>query len=176
LFRERGYDRVSIDELMGAAGLTRGGFYAHFPSKSELFLEILRERHPMLRKLALRDGPGADELWMQMLDIFRDYLDPAHLEIVSKGCALSALGGDATRGGPRARSAYDEAFTRIVAEMARGQNLAPDDPGLTSALVLAVGAVSVAAATSAKDRKKVILEAAFAQFLEIAQRCRKDRH
>ncbi|MUZ66470.1 TetR family transcriptional regulator, partial [Agrobacterium vitis] len=36
LFRERGIDAVSVADLMGAAGLTTGGFYGHFASKDEL--------------------------------------------------------------------------------------------------------------------------------------------
>ena len=36
LFRERGFEKVSVDEVMKAAGLTHGAFYAHFSSKEEL--------------------------------------------------------------------------------------------------------------------------------------------
>jgi TetR/AcrR family transcriptional repressor of nem operon len=36
LFRERGFDAVSVDDLMKAAGFTHGGFYNHFASKAEL--------------------------------------------------------------------------------------------------------------------------------------------
>ena len=39
LFRKRGFEGVSIDNLMAAADLTRGGFYAHFSSKSDLFAQ-----------------------------------------------------------------------------------------------------------------------------------------
>src|SRR5215813_12004871 len=36
LFRERGFEKVSVGEVMKAAGLTHGAFYAHFDSKEEL--------------------------------------------------------------------------------------------------------------------------------------------
>src|SRR5215472_1503245 len=36
LFRERGFENVSVGEVMKAAGLTHGAFYAHFDSKEEL--------------------------------------------------------------------------------------------------------------------------------------------
>lgn len=42
LFRERGHDKVSVAELMAAAGLTHGGFYGHFTSKEELAGEACR--------------------------------------------------------------------------------------------------------------------------------------
>lgn len=41
LFNRRGLGEVSIDEIMGAAGLTRGGFYNHFKSKDELYVEAV---------------------------------------------------------------------------------------------------------------------------------------
>src|SRR5262245_19371914 len=41
LFRDRGYDGVTVAEVMGAAGLTHGGFYGHFASKDELIAETL---------------------------------------------------------------------------------------------------------------------------------------
>jgi AcrR family transcriptional regulator len=39
LFRERGFDGIGLNDVMEAAGLTRGGFYGHFPSKEELAVE-----------------------------------------------------------------------------------------------------------------------------------------
>jgi TetR/AcrR family transcriptional regulator, transcriptional repressor for nem operon len=41
LFNRRGFENVSIDEIMADAGLTRGGFYSYFLSKSELYVEAL---------------------------------------------------------------------------------------------------------------------------------------
>ena len=41
LFNQHGFENVSINEIMGAAGLTRGGFYSYFASKTELYAETL---------------------------------------------------------------------------------------------------------------------------------------
>ena len=41
LFNRRGFDEVSIDQIMSQAGLTRGGFYNHFQTKEELYCEAL---------------------------------------------------------------------------------------------------------------------------------------
>jgi hypothetical protein len=41
LFNQRGFESVSINEIMGAAGLTRGGFYSYFAGKTELYAETL---------------------------------------------------------------------------------------------------------------------------------------
>lgn len=41
LFREKGFDAVSVAEVMKAAGLTHGGFYGHFSSKDDLIAQTL---------------------------------------------------------------------------------------------------------------------------------------
>ena len=41
LFNRHGFDRVSLDQIMSGAGLTRGGFYSYFDSKSDLYAEVL---------------------------------------------------------------------------------------------------------------------------------------
>src|SRR5271156_6141689 len=41
LFNRHGFDRVSVDQIMSGAGLTRGGFYSYFESKSDLYAEVL---------------------------------------------------------------------------------------------------------------------------------------
>ncbi len=40
LFRERGFDRIGVADVMKQAGLTHGGFYGHFKSKEDLAAEI----------------------------------------------------------------------------------------------------------------------------------------
>ena len=59
LFRLRGYAGTSIDDIMLAAGLTRGAFYAHFESKEDLFAEVIRAGDGLLRKLRARTRPSA---------------------------------------------------------------------------------------------------------------------
>jgi len=44
VFAERGYDRASLDDVVAAAGLTKGAVYSSFASKDELFYALMRER------------------------------------------------------------------------------------------------------------------------------------
>ena len=57
LFRLRGYAGTNIDDVMQAAGLTRGAFYAHFASKDELFAAAIHAGHGLLARLR---APGGD--------------------------------------------------------------------------------------------------------------------
>jgi TetR/AcrR family transcriptional regulator, transcriptional repressor for nem operon len=94
LFRERGLDRVTVAEIMGAAGLTHGGFYAHFKSKDDLIAaSAARSLDEFDRQIDLATSASADPVrW------FVDrYLSPAHRDNPGRGCALVALGGELTR-------------------------------------------------------------------------------
>lgn len=119
LFRERGYAATGIDTLMDAAGLTRGGFYAHFPDKEALLAEVLQADRGLPRMLAARDGRSRAALRRQARRIFADYLNPAHQHEVAVGCSAAALAADAARAGPVARAAYGDLLRRIAGELLR---------------------------------------------------------
>lgn len=92
LLRERGLAGSSVQEVMGGAGLTVGGFYAHFDSKEALFEETLRR--------------SARETWEQLLSgpepllrLVRTYLSRSHRDHPETGCPLPATLADLTREG-----------------------------------------------------------------------------
>jgi TetR/AcrR family transcriptional repressor of nem operon len=116
LFREFGYDGVGVDAIMTEAGLTAGGFYAHFPSKRALFDEALAT--------ALATGKAAetatamksaesDEVGRLRLMI-KNYLSRQHRDQVADGCPLPALTPDAARGGEASRENYERQLLQYV--------------------------------------------------------------
>lgn len=136
LFRLRGHAGTNIDDIMLAAGLTRGAFYAHFTSKDALFAEIVRMGHGLLPKL--RAGKSA-----AVLDA---YLDRESLSATAQGCALAALAGDVARSPLAARLAYANVLHGVITELARGRKRALDADA-TAVAILAVGAVTLARAS-----------------------------
>ncbi|MCS6802643.1 MAG: TetR/AcrR family transcriptional regulator [Chloroflexota bacterium] len=110
--RATGIERVGISALMGALGLTHGGFYAHFPSKDALAAEALAAAlaEQCDRLLAAgEDGPAA------MVDA---YLSPAHRDHPEDGCPLPAVAAEVARGSPAVRRAFTAAFANTVARLA----------------------------------------------------------
>src|SRR6188508_1254314 len=85
LFRLRGYAGTNIDDIMLAAGLTRGSFYAHFKSKDDLFAEVVRAGHGLLADLRAKDS--------NLLAVLDKYLDKDE----PHECSLAALPGDVAR-------------------------------------------------------------------------------
>ncbi len=148
LFNLRGFEAVSIDEVMSEAGLTRGGFYKHFSAKDELYQEAVLEficqevpdawqrQHVDPR----RSGPALARM------ILEAYLSDEHFEDREASCPMIALPSDVQRGNPGVREAFRQVLEMMVG--AFEANLEPSArPTRQRALALvsmAVGAMVLA--------------------------------
>lgn len=150
LFRSRGYESTSIDDVMGAAGLTRGAFYAHFASKEALFGEVLGVDHGLIRMMRARKGSDRRALRREAARLLGDYLAPEHLAEVGRGCTLAALPGDAVRAGRKSRAAYAEALASLIAEFERSVTGRGAADRAALAVIVSVGAVILARACAAR--------------------------
>ncbi len=142
LFRLRGYHATSIDDIMLAAGLTRGSFYAHFKSKDELFAQVVGSGQGLLWKLRSADA--------ELLGVLDAYLAKDDLAATAQDCSLAALPGDVARAPVGAQLAYANVLDAVIGEMARGRSRKLD-PAATAAAILAIGAVGLARASG--DRR-----------------------
>jgi TetR/AcrR family transcriptional repressor of nem operon len=97
LFRDKGFDAVSVAEVMKAAGLTHGGFYGHFSSKDDLIAQTLAH------VLAADSGGGGD--FRAFVDA---YLSPRHRDNAAGGCPTAGLAADIRHQTQAARSALTE--------------------------------------------------------------------
>jgi TetR/AcrR family transcriptional repressor of nem operon len=140
LFRLRGHAGANIDDIMLAAGLTRGAFYAHFTSKDDLFAETIRAGQGLPARL--RTG--------EVEAVLDDYLDKESLAANALACALAALPGDVARGPLAAQLAYANQLHVAIGELARGRRRKLDADA-TAAAILAIGAVILARASG--DRR-----------------------
>jgi TetR/AcrR family transcriptional repressor of nem operon len=118
-FREEGVAGVSVPELMGRAGLTHGGFYAHFRNKDQLVAEAcriaLRESSARLIETA-RQAPREERL----AAFIRAYASSTHRDDPGAGCVLPALAAELGRhDAPEVRAAFTESFNESIATLAR---------------------------------------------------------
>jgi TetR/AcrR family transcriptional repressor of nem operon len=110
LFRERGFENVSVGEVMKATGLTHGAFYAHFASKQELqeaavaygqALSASRARNHGATKTGRR--AYADR-----------YLSPSHRDNPGDGCTMAALAQEIARSTPELKAVFERGFEEIL--------------------------------------------------------------
>ena len=93
LVRERGISGARVAEVMKGAGLTVGGFYAHFGSKEALVDEALRRTGAELSERLfsrLDEKPEADRVEV----VLKRYLSAAHRDAQTLGCPLPAVVGE----------------------------------------------------------------------------------
>ena len=90
LFRERGFEGVSVGELMKAAGLTHGPFYNHFASKEALMAEGLTR--DMQRATSSYDSYPATQQGLERY--IGEYLSQEHRDSVASGCNVAALSSE----------------------------------------------------------------------------------
>jgi TetR/AcrR family transcriptional repressor of nem operon len=117
LLRERGIDGIGVAEIMRQAGLTHGGFYAHFDSKEALvedaLVKALDDTRDTLAQHAAALPPA-----QRLEAIVRFYLSRGHRDAAGSGCALAALGGEIARQHPPLRAALARQYDRLVALVA----------------------------------------------------------
>src|SRR5689334_1228375 len=116
--REKGAHGVGVADLMKEAGLTHGGFYAHFASREALVIEAFGDAMDRStarwRKLLAELAPEK-----RLPAIVDGYLCPQHRDDVGHGCAVPALGAEIARESPKTRKAFAaklEAMVELFAE------------------------------------------------------------
>ena len=116
--RRNGYAGVGVADVMAEAGLTHGGFYAHFGSKDALLLEALeqagRESQDAMAKAI---GGGAAKGWSAFRTFVETYLDDALLRSLAGGCPVAALGSEMPRQSDALRAASATRVRRLVASI-----------------------------------------------------------
>ena len=100
LFNRSGFDNVSVNQIIADAGLTRGGFYSYFKSKSSLYAEVLGCFFTDPNWKSNWDGIEIDVKAPQIApQIVRAYLSRQHFNDVENSCPMVALPTDVARSG-----------------------------------------------------------------------------
>jgi TetR/AcrR family transcriptional regulator, transcriptional repressor for nem operon len=149
LFNRRGFENVSITQIMESAGLTHGGFYSYFGSKSDLYAEVLD---------CFFTNPEWEHCWEGVdvdlstgdvgPQIVRAYLSRQHFEDVENSCPMVALPTDVSRSGESARRAFETVFRAMVSVLERSviPNGLPRRTTAQAAAAMCIGGMVVARA------------------------------
>lgn len=138
LLRARGIVGARVADVMQGAGLTVGGFYAHFASKDELVSEVLHRLGAEYRDRLFRnieEKPESDRLAV----VLKRYLSAAHRDAVDQGCPFPSIVGEIATTAPEQRHALAE---EIAALIKRLESLLPQRQGQATRTV-AIGLVAL---------------------------------
>jgi TetR/AcrR family transcriptional regulator, transcriptional repressor for nem operon len=160
--RRSGYDGTGVAEIMKEAGLTHGGFYAHFDSRDGMLAEAAdragADTVAFLTRVAAEVAPKK-----ALEAMLRTYLSKEHVESAETGCAVAALGSEMPRQAPKVRRAATRRIKEMIDLVARqspdwGQPGAHERALVT--LTTAVGALVLARAVDDPKLSDALREAA----------------
>lgn len=111
--REKGAHGIGVADLMKEAGLTHGGFYAHFDSREALLIEAfgyaMDRSMDYWRKTTAETAPDKG-----LATIVDSYLTAVHRDDPGRGCAVPTLGAEIVRESPKARRAFAAKLEQMI--------------------------------------------------------------
>lgn len=160
--RRSGYGGAGVAEVMKEAGLTHGGFYAHFKSREGMLAEAA-DRAGAHGVATLARVAAAAPPKKELEAMLRAYLSKEHVEGVETGCPIAALGSEMPRQAPKVRRAATRRIKEMIDLVARqspdwGQPGAHERALLTVATAL--GALVLARAVDDSKLSHALREAA----------------
>jgi TetR/AcrR family transcriptional repressor of nem operon len=116
--REKGAHGIGVADLMKEAGLTHGGFYAHFDSRDALVMEAFT--HAMDRSTEhWRKQAEAAPAEKRLSAIVNSYLSPLHRDNPGQGCAVPTLGAEIARESAKTRRAFAGRMQQLIEMLAK---------------------------------------------------------
>src|SRR5271168_5216516 len=170
LFNVHGFDNVSLDRIMSGAGLTRGGFYSYFQSKSDLYAEVLGCFFTDPEWKNCWEGVHVDLSSTDVgAQVVRAYLSRQHFEDVENSCPMVALPTDVARSGESAKRAFETVFQAMVSVLERSatKNGLPRRATAQAAAALCVGGMVVARAMQNRECADDLRDACMAVALQL---------
>lgn len=153
LFNRHGFENVSLQQIMARAGLTHGGFYSYFKSKSDLYTEVLGCFLTDPEWKSCWEGVHVD---LSSTDVgpqvVRAYLSRQHFEDVENSCPMVALPSDVARSGESVKQAYETVFKAMVNILERSVAQKNRSGHTTARAIAALCVGGMVAARSLADR------------------------
>ncbi|MCE3602448.1 TetR/AcrR family transcriptional regulator [Massilia sp. P8910] len=158
--RRSGYAGTGVADIMKEAGLTHGGFYAHFDSRDALLAEAAdragADAVALSARIAAAAPPGQG-----IRALVEAYLSPQHLEAIEQGCPVAALCSEMPRQAPEVRHAATRHIKEMVDLIAR-QSPAWGQPGAHEQALMAL-ATMIGSLTLARAVDDPLLAESFLQ-------------
>jgi TetR/AcrR family transcriptional repressor of nem operon len=160
VFRRQGYHASGVDAVMAEAGLTAGGFYAHFDSKQALLAEALGHASAdTAARLASSIKGLSGREWIETF--LEKYLNLEHCRNLGDGCPLAALVSEVARADPPVKERFEgivRALVNEVASHARARRSKRSNERTIAAVALCLGGIGMARAVRDEAFAQQILE------------------
>jgi TetR/AcrR family transcriptional regulator, transcriptional repressor for nem operon len=169
--REKGAHGIGVADLMKEAGLTHGGFYAHFDSRDALVIEAFN--HAMDRSTEhWRKQSEATPAEKRLSTIVNSYLSPLHRDNPGQGCAVPTLAAEIARESAKTRRAFSGRMQQLIEMLAKQFHGVPPKTArkqATAALATMMGSLVMARVAGTSELSDEILKSGRDAILERAK-------
>ena len=149
VLRESGFSGVGVADIMKRAGLTHGGFYAHFPSREALLAEALeRAGEDSHGRLSRSVESASHQGTTALRALVEGYLSERHLKSPETGCPVAALASEMPRQGDVVREAASARVRSLIATVEAALPPGRAKAGAGAVAAQLVGALQIARALS----------------------------
>jgi TetR/AcrR family transcriptional repressor of nem operon len=160
LIRRQGIEETGVDDVMKAAGLTAGGFYAHFRSKDALVTDAVDRAGQMSFRQWFA---GLEELHGSAFAraLVERYLSPEHRGDLEHGCILPTLGSEMARAKRPTRQRFERRLAGLldlIAQHTEGKS-GPDRERILATVALSIGGMVLSRAVNDRAFSDEILRA-----------------
>lgn len=156
-FRKHGVNGIGVAQLMKSAGLTHGGFYAHFESKDALVAEAIDAAFDQTMDF-LKDATSVASSRQRRQAVVQAYVNKKHRDNPGAGCAIAALGADVSRLDARTRKRFEARVAALVDAIAGGDDEAARKDAIVT-LAAMVGGMVLARSVRSEALSGEILDA-----------------
>jgi len=161
LFTHHGFDKVSIDHVMQKAELTRGAFYSHFSSKSDLYAQAITKAAQSSRLSKVTNKPQSIE------EFGKYYLTSQHRDAqCQQPCPLAFLVSDISQQNKQVTKTYTKVFNHFVIE---AEKHSKDREQALQNAVLMIGGLAISRALEDKKFGDELLQACQAGLAPVSQ-------
>lgn len=160
--RRKGFAETSVGDVMRDAGLTHGGFYAHFDSREAMLTEALdlaagEAINSLIGRATLR---AAKDGIHPLEALVKNYLSDAAVAATETGCTIASLGSETNRQTPELRRVATQRITELAAAIGQVASNRPGSPDPYASLSALVGALVMARIVDDPELSQRIRDAA----------------
>lgn len=158
LFSTRGFDQVSIDDLMSDAGLTRGAFYTHFKNKKAVYSKAIIAGAKKSRIMHQKPMKMTHEEWTK--ELLFGYLSEEHINQEISPCPLAFLVTDIANNEAEVKSIYTRMYkllNRTIQEQLKGSTKCSEQDILATTAMM-IGGVAIGRALNDSATTKKLLD------------------
>ena len=164
LFSSRGFDQVSINDLMEHAGLTRGAFYAHFDSKQAVYAKAIITGAKNSRFMSEKPDGASQKDWIR--NLLFGYLSQEHINQELPPCPLAFLVTDIANNETEVQETYARMFRRLnkgielqLKEYAKEkESTSPSKEDVLAATAMMIGGVAIGRVLNNDVQTKKLLD------------------